>query len=127
MAKVDKCRHGACFRYALPGSVYCASHQHEQKAWDAEKAAKKAANDAGRWERGKGAEYRWVYRDARWRRARAEQIKRQPLCACGQPATDVDHILPHRGREEYAFNLDNLQSMCHACHMRKTREDRGRA
>lgn len=120
--KARICAHAGCFRMVWPPLSYCSLHQAEQKARD----EKKAANDAGRWERGKGAAYRWVYRDARWRMARAEQIKRQPLCACGQVATDVDHILPHRGREEYAFNLDNLQSMCHACHMRKTREDRGR-
>ena len=41
--------------------------------------------------------------DARWRKARALVLQRNPLCAeCGKagrltPATVVDHIIPHRG------------------------------
>jgi 5-methylcytosine-specific restriction protein A len=36
-------------------------------------------------------------------------------------ATDVDHIVPHKGPTDPAFYaLANLQSLCHACHSRKT-------
>lgn len=62
----------------------------------------------------------------RWRRVRRLQLAREPLCADpfgvhgGAPvlATDVDHILPRRdgGRDR----RDNLQSLCHSCHSRKT-------
>lgn len=62
----------------------------------------------------------------RWRRLRRLQLARQPLCADpfgahdGAPvlATDVDHIQARRqgGRDR----MDNLQSLCHNCHSRKT-------
>ncbi|HRW25566.1 MAG TPA: HNH endonuclease signature motif containing protein [Spirochaetia bacterium] len=117
------CAVAGCFATVDAPGRFCAAHASLQ----AERDAIKAKRDAGRWERGGGAAWRWVYRDSRWRRARREQLARQPRCCrCGAPATDVDHIIPHQGREEYAFNLDNLQSMCHACHMAKTRADRGR-
>lgn len=54
-----------------------------------------------------------------WRAIRAEQLSRESWCvACGAPATDVDHVIPRRlgGPDE----PDNLQSLCHSCHSRKT-------
>ena len=117
------CAAAGCFASVAAPGRFCAAHASQQ----AERDAAKAKRDAGRWERGGGAAYRWVYRDPRWRRVRRGQLARAPLCcACGAQATDVDHIIPHQGREEYAFNLDNLQSMCHSHHMLKTRADRGR-
>ena len=59
--------------------------------------------------------------DTRWQQLRASHLHREPLCRrCGRPATDVDHmdnLGPHgpRGRDPA-----NLQSLCHACHARKT-------
>lgn len=41
---------------------------------------------------------------------------------CSQLATDVDHIIARR--KGGTDDLQNLQSLCHACHSRKTaRED----
>lgn len=64
-----------------------------------------------------------------WRdRIRPQQLARHPLCEdCldrGQvtAATDVDHMdgNPHNN------SADNLRSLCHACHSRKTvRQDGG--
>jgi 5-methylcytosine-specific restriction protein A len=58
--------------------------------------------------------------DAAWRRLRAEHLALEPDCACGcgQPATDVDHIVPRRlgGSDDHA----NLQSLSHGHHSRKT-------
>jgi len=67
-------------------------------------------------QRGSGASrgYDWA-----WRVARSEHLAVEPMCrSCGQPATDVDHIAPLRsgGSDDHA----NLQSLCHACHSRKT-------
>jgi 5-methylcytosine-specific restriction protein A len=43
-------------------------------------------------------------------------------CLCGQPATDVDHITSiEDGGSKLA--LDNLQSLCRACHSSKTRSE----
>lgn len=35
-------------------------------------------------------------------------------------ATDVDHIVPHRGVWSRFIDRTNLQSLCHSCHSRKT-------
>lgn len=62
----------------------------------------------------------------RWAKLRLLVLRAQPWCAvCGAPATDVDHVLPKRlgGRDA----VDNLQSLCHACHTRKTMKERAEA
>lgn len=65
---------------------------------------------------------------------RPTQLLREPFCReCtrravreGLPylmrvrATDVDHIVPHRGVWSRFIDRSNLQSLCHACHSRKT-------
>ncbi len=41
-------------------------------------------------------------------------------------ATEVDHIIPHKGDMSLFWDPSNWQSLCHACHSRKTaREDGG--
>lgn len=54
-----------------------------------------------------------------WRRTRVQVLRREPDCRyCGQPATEVDHIIPlHHGG---TMNLTNLQPLCHQCHTLKT-------
>ena len=36
------------------------------------------------------------------------------------PATDVDHIVPHRGDMSLFWDVNNWQALCHECHARKT-------
>jgi 5-methylcytosine-specific restriction protein A len=62
----------------------------------------------------------------RWRRARAAYLRRHPLCvscaAAGrlEPATVVDHVVPHRGDAILFWDRANWQSMCKPCHDAKT-------
>lgn len=64
--------------------------------------------------------------DHRWRKARAVWLAENPLCAeCMRQgivnaATDVDHIVPHRGNAEVFWQAGNLQSLCWTCHRKKT-------
>ena len=37
-----------------------------------------------------------------------------------EPATEVDHIIPHRGNMALKKDMDNLQGLCNKCHSRKT-------
>lgn len=75
-------------------------------------------------------EYQHLYNNKRWRRVRNGQIKRQPICehcikhGVVTPATDVDHVIPHKGDAEL-FWRGALQSLCKACHSRKTAEEQG--
>lgn len=68
---------------------------------------------------------RW-YKTAIWKEKRERQLKREPLCReclskeIYTKATDVDHIIPHKGNWNLFIGEDNLESLCHACHSRKT-------
>jgi 5-methylcytosine-specific restriction protein A len=64
----------------------------------------------------------------RWRRIRANQLAQEPLCrtckAEGRltPAVTVDHITPRNQGGDDAPT--NLQSLCHAHHVAKTKDER---
>ena len=71
-----------------------------------------------------------IYNTARWQKLRNYKKKRNPLCEeCLRqgrltPATLVDHIIPIEEGGP-AFDLENLQSLCSACHNKKHSEGRG--
>lgn len=62
--------------------------------------------------------------DARWRKIRLMHLRAHPLCiectaqGLTVAATDVDHITPLAQGGTHAS--DNLQSLCHSCHSKKT-------
>ena len=61
----------------------------------------------------------------RWRQARAAFLASHPACVapgCTQPATDVDHIVPHKGDYALMWTETNWQPLCSACHSKKTRQ-----
>lgn len=117
------CNSAGCFVLLDDANKFCLAHQTQQRAKD----ARIRASMEGRWMRGGSAAYRPIYNNPKWRKARAKQLELFPYCmVCGAPATSVDHIIPHKGREEFAFNPDNLQSLCFGCHMVKTRQDKGK-
>ena len=67
-----------------------------------------------------------------WLKAAKAFLIAHPLCAeCERqgkvtPATEVDHIVPHKGDKKLFWDQNNWQSLCHECHSRKTaREDGG--
>jgi 5-methylcytosine-specific restriction protein A len=65
---------------------------------------------------------------AAWQKARAAYLAKHPLCRdihrshAGRVvlATDVDHIVPHRGDKSLFWDSSNWQPLCHECHSRKT-------
>jgi 5-methylcytosine-specific restriction enzyme A len=65
-----------------------------------------------------------------WRKQRRYQLQLEPLCQqCLKerrvtPATQVDHIRPHRG-DWNEFRTGALQSLCADCHVRKTNAEMG--
>lgn len=66
--------------------------------------------------------------DHQHRKMRAVQLANNPVCAtpgCGRPAVDADHIerISDGGAR---LDLNNLQSLCHQCHSRKTRAEGAR-
>lgn len=65
------------------------------------------------------AEYDRWYKTARWQRLRAEQLRREPVCAMCLPrcvpASICDHVEPHRGDHD-KFWSGPFQSLCKPCH-----------
>jgi len=61
-----------------------------------------------------------------WDKARKGWLAHHPLCVeCERQgrttaATDVDHIVPHRGDMELFWDRENWQSLCGRCHRAKT-------
>jgi 5-methylcytosine-specific restriction protein A len=109
-----------CKRPGCPALVdkgYCEAHAESAKSYD------KYRGTAG--SRGY---------DSDWKRVRIEALKRDRyLClhclAKGivTPAKDVDHILTVKTHPWLRLVLSNLQSLCRACHVKKTNADRGQA
>lgn len=65
---------------------------------------------------------------AAWQRTRRAFLARYPMCrTCGRTATAVDHIERHAGKDDPRFHdWAALQSLCHACHNRKTNAEQNR-
>jgi len=67
----------------------------------------------------------------RWQQSRAGYLKRHPLCAHCEArgrvtiATDLDHIIPHRGDMALFWDRSNWQGLCASCHSRKTATEDG--
>jgi len=57
---------------------------------------------------------------------RAVFLKANPLCLrCLEegktvPATEIDHVKPHRGNMDRFWDYYNWMALCRSCHSRKT-------
>jgi 5-methylcytosine-specific restriction endonuclease McrA len=67
-------------------------------------------------------EYRKLYKSARWRALRQQQLSRQPLCGrCliegkTTAATVANHRIPHKGDPALFWDSENLESTCKRHH-----------
>jgi 5-methylcytosine-specific restriction protein A len=58
---------------------------------------------------------------SKWRKVRAYYLAKNPICLrCGDIATVVDHITPHKGNMQLFWATTNWQPLCKPCHDRKT-------
>ena len=113
------CAYPGCKAFAIQSSGYCKVHAEI-------KAKQKAIAD-----RNRGTRTERGYSN-RWLKASATYLAQHPLCVeclkqgITKPATEVDHIIPHKGNSQLFWDTNNWQSLCHECHSRKTvREDGG--
>jgi len=63
------------------------------------------------------------YLSRNWRALRGSMLKHNPICAepgCGQPSTQVDHILTRRLAPERELDRANLTCLCASHHARKS-------
>ncbi len=61
-----------------------------------------------------------------WSRLRRQVLREQPTCSCGEPSTEVDHILA-RSLGGDPIDRRNLQALCSIHHREKTNRDRAQA
>ena len=72
---------------------------------------RRAANDAKR----PSARARGY--DTKWDRERASFLQANPRCRlCDDPASVVDHVVPHRGDKKLFWSRSNWQPLCQHCH-----------
>ena len=108
-----------CDELALPGLAHCADHEVDRQARAAARRAVAKQSDQAR----KGSA---LYRSKAWQIAARAHLARHPLCRdCAElklvvAATEVDHIVPHRGDRARFWDRSNWQSLCKPCHSRKT-------
>ncbi len=103
LAAPKPCAAPGC-RALVRGGRYCPAHQ--DKAREAEQARNRRARE--------GDPFLW---SGKWRGIRAAYLKRHPTCAeCGQPATQVHHVIPRALAPALALDWRNLAAYCVACH-----------
>lgn len=62
----------------------------------------------------------------RWQQVRKDWLRKHPLCVTCQAkglvtvATELDHIIPHRGDQNVFWDRNNWQGLCKPCHGAKT-------
>lgn len=105
-----QCKKIGCSNLTDNANGYCVEHQPERYRYD----------------KARLSSYQRGY-DNRWRKYRLWFLEYHPLCSlCGDPATVVDHIIPHKGDKKLFWDANNHQALCKACHDAKTaREDGG--
>ena len=111
------CAKAGCPNFRVEGSSYCEKHDYIRVQYE-EKRAEYFANKPRDW-----SKYQRTgnYNSSRWKKESKEFLKTHPYCEmCGDYATVVDHIIPHRGDEELFWNKENWQPLCKSCHNKKT-------
>lgn len=107
MKPLRPCRHPGCCELTREG--WCPKHKPKDRR----------SADAAAWHKLYNLDV-WKYD------LRPEQLMREPFCReCAKRgvrvrATEVDHIVPHRGDMALFADRQNLQSLCKSCHSRKT-------
>ena len=97
----------------VPANARCAC----QASRDRERKARHDANRPSARERGY---------DTAWQKARAGFLAKHPTCSCGQPATIVDHVIPHKGDKRLFWDRKNWQPLCTPCHSSKKQRQEAR-
>lgn len=90
--------------------------RHERKAEERKAMHRQYSRDR------KDKEFMSLYSSARWKVLRKYKLQLNPLCEmCAEqgqvvPAQVVHHKVEAKDRPDLFYDLDNLQSLCDACH-----------
>ena len=109
------CKATGCSRLTEGSSKYCSLHQY----LEAEDKLKRQQYFASA-----TSDYQQLYASAKWKALQLSQLRNYPQCVkCGEKATEVHHVIPHRGNEDLFYDPSNLVSLCHTCHSEETRKE----
>lgn len=63
-----------------------------------------------------------LYNLSKWKRLREIKLNTNPVCeVCNSSFNlEIDHICDHNNNETLFFDIDNLQTLCHEHHSKKT-------
>ena len=106
------CSHVGCPN--LTAERFCEQHKEEAKQYDRERGTRQQRGYTNRW-----LKCRIIY------------LRAHPLCVvCLKAnrvtaATEVDHIIPHKGDPRLFWDESNWQSLCKSCHSTKTANEGG--
>lgn len=117
MAYKKLCKKAGCNNLASPPHKYCNLHLYLEREEEEKR---------NRWTIGKQYVTQWpeLYSSSKWKEISKNHLKNSPYCVvCGNKAEHVDHIQPHRGNLDLFYNEDNLESLCHDCHSKKTLDE----
>ena len=110
------CKWPTCTNY-IQSPGYCLEHADKAPA---DRREQQRSYDKTR----RDPEAKKFYDSAVWQRARAAKLARDPACElCGHFAEHVHHRTPVKESVEKRTERHNLQSLCHACHSKITREE----
>lgn len=138
MKPVKMCSAPGC-RVIVPlGQKYCQKHQQAAAAYVAKHYGKdtKQGHEANheRYQRrmyhSDESKAQQFYHSRQWRKLSHRWLVDHPLCAECQrhgivkQADLVDHITPVRVDWSKRFDTSNLQSLCYACHNRKSKHEK---
>lgn len=105
------CRQIGCTNIIPYDDAYCHEHIRMNDKTDSTKHYDKHKRNQSRSK---------FYHSAQWKRLRVLHLQKQPLCIiCQVPGEVVDHI-KEISDGGCATCLDNLQTLCTACHNTKT-------
>lgn len=112
------CAFPGCYATVEEPRSFCKRHE---KAGERMKAQRVADAPAQKWQ-GADRPNESLYHTTRWRKLRAETIKRNPSCArCGTTQyLTVHHFIQPKGDKESFYSADNLVVLCKQCHDRMT-------
>lgn len=107
------CGWPGCAALVAPGTGHCILHRKER--WSRQNYRRRTDPVEAKLDR--------FYSTRTWQRCRMMYIRAHPVCVgCGQPATEVDHVVPRRDGGA-SLDPNNLQSLCKSCHAIKTSKE----
>jgi 5-methylcytosine-specific restriction protein A len=109
------CSHPGCGELIERGARACETHERERRREVDHRRGSAAARGYG----------------GKWRAARLAFLKRHPLCedclkdGTVTAATEVDHVIPHKGDQKLFWKRSNWRALCKPCHSKKTATEDG--